>query len=162
MTNKLAAIINSLKIPKIKKILLHEMKFLVPNHSCLQNPWLGGYRPQIPVLSVLCPQLNLLNPLPPEQNSWVRHWWFILCRRKFQPATFVISWLRTETKGRLVPDASRAVICDFYTLALAFIDRACGSVDLCGPTARLAENNIVLKFYLSQGRFKTFLEPIWK
>jgi hypothetical protein len=27
-----------------------------------QNPWLGGYRPQIPVLSALCPQLNLLNP----------------------------------------------------------------------------------------------------
>jgi len=38
------------------------MKFLVPNYSCLQNPWLGGYRPQIPVPSVLCPQLNLLNP----------------------------------------------------------------------------------------------------
>jgi len=38
------------------------MKSLVPNYSCLQNPWLGGYRPQIPVLSVLCPQLNLLNP----------------------------------------------------------------------------------------------------
>ena len=37
------------------------MKFLVPNYSCLQNPWIGGYRPQIPVLSVLCPQLNLLN-----------------------------------------------------------------------------------------------------
>ena len=29
------------------------MKFLVPNYSCLQNPWLGGYSPQIPVLSVL-------------------------------------------------------------------------------------------------------------
>ena len=29
------------------------MKFLVPNYSCLQNPWLGGYRLQIPVLSVL-------------------------------------------------------------------------------------------------------------
>jgi hypothetical protein len=40
------------------------MKFLVPNYSCLQNPWLGGYRPQIPILSVLCPQLNLLNPPP--------------------------------------------------------------------------------------------------
>ena len=48
------------------------MKFLVPNYSCLQNPWLRGYRPQIPVLSDVCPQLNLLNPLP-EQNSWVRH-----------------------------------------------------------------------------------------
>jgi hypothetical protein len=40
------------------------MKFLLPNYSCLQNPWLGGYRPQISVLSVLCPQLNLLNPSP--------------------------------------------------------------------------------------------------
>ena len=64
MTNKLVVTINSLKVPKIKKILLHEMKFLVPNYSCLQNPWLVGYRPQIPVLSVLCPQLNLLNPPP--------------------------------------------------------------------------------------------------
>ena len=48
------------------------MKFLVPNYSCLQKHWLRGYRPQIPVLSVLCPQLNLLNP-PPEQNSRVLH-----------------------------------------------------------------------------------------
>ena len=72
MTNKLLVIINSLKVIKIKKILLYEMKFLVPNYSYLQNPWLGGYRPQIPVLSVLRPQLNLLNP-PPEQSSWVRH-----------------------------------------------------------------------------------------
>jgi len=40
------------------------MKFLIPNYSCLQNPLLGGYRPQTPVLSVLCPQLNLLNPSP--------------------------------------------------------------------------------------------------
>ena len=68
MINKLAVIIKSLKVPKIKTMLLHEIKFLVPNYSCLQNPGLGGYRPQIPVLSVLCPQLNLLNP--PEQNSW--------------------------------------------------------------------------------------------
>ena len=77
MTNKLVVIINSLKVPKIKKILLYEMKFIVPNYSCLQNLWLGGYRPQIPVLSVLCPQLNLLNPSPPEKNPWVRHWFLI-------------------------------------------------------------------------------------
>ena len=66
MTNKLVVIINSLKVPKIKKILLYEMKFLVPNYSCLQSPWLGGYRPQIPVLFFLCPQLNLLNPPSPR------------------------------------------------------------------------------------------------
>jgi hypothetical protein len=37
-----------------------------------QNPWLGGYRPQIFVPSALCPQLNLLNPPPkkiPGENS---------------------------------------------------------------------------------------------
>jgi len=37
-TNKLVVNINSLKVPKIKKILLYEIKFLVPNYSCLQNP----------------------------------------------------------------------------------------------------------------------------
>jgi len=64
LTNKLVIIINILKVPKIKKILLYEMKFLISNYSFLQNPWLGGYRPEIPFLSVLCPQLNLLTPLP--------------------------------------------------------------------------------------------------
>jgi len=67
MTNKLVVITNSLKVPNIKRILLYVMKFLVPNYSCLQNPWLGGYHPQIPVLSALCPQLNLLNPPPPNK-----------------------------------------------------------------------------------------------
>jgi len=60
MRSKLVVIIKSLKVPKIKMILLYEMKFLVWNYSCLQNPWLAGYHPQIPVL---CPQLILLNPL---------------------------------------------------------------------------------------------------
>jgi len=63
MTNKLVVIINSLKVTKIKKILLYEMKFLI--HTKLQlppEPLIRDYRPQIPVLSVLCPQLNLLNP----------------------------------------------------------------------------------------------------
>ena len=68
MTNKLVVVINSLKIPKIKKLLPYEIKFLLTNHSCLQNPWLGGYRPQIPVLSVLCPKRNLLNPSPPPNK----------------------------------------------------------------------------------------------
>jgi len=43
------------------------MKFLVPNYSCLQDPWLGGYSPQIPILSVLYPQLNFLNYPPPNK-----------------------------------------------------------------------------------------------
>ena len=28
---------NGLKVQKIKKILLYEIKFIVPNYSCLQN-----------------------------------------------------------------------------------------------------------------------------
>jgi len=38
MANKLVVTINSLKVLKIKKMLLYEMKFLVPNYNCLQNP----------------------------------------------------------------------------------------------------------------------------
>ena len=59
MRNKLVVIINSLKVPKIKKILLYEMKFLVPNYSCVLNTWLGGYSPRSPfslssVLNWIC------------------------------------------------------------------------------------------------------------
>jgi hypothetical protein len=69
MTNKLVVIINSLKVSEIKKMLQYEMKFFVPNYSCLQNPWLGGYHPQNPVL----PVLNWIYWTPPsKQNSWVR------------------------------------------------------------------------------------------
>jgi len=65
MTNKLVVIMNSLKVPKIKKMLLYEMKFFVPNWSCLQKPWLRGYCPQIPVLSVL--NWICWTPLPPNK-----------------------------------------------------------------------------------------------
>jgi hypothetical protein len=54
------------KVPKIKKMLLYEMKFLVPNYSCVHNPWLGGHCPQIPVLSVL-------NWICWTLGSWVSH-----------------------------------------------------------------------------------------
>ena len=63
MTNKFV-IINNLKVPKIKKMLLYEMKFLIPNYSFLQNPWLGGYCSQIPVLSV-----NWICWTPPPSNK---------------------------------------------------------------------------------------------
>ena len=72
MTNKLDVIINSLKVLDLRKFYCMKWNFL---YQITAASRLGGYRPQIPVLSVLCPQLNLLNlPLPPEQNSWVRHW----------------------------------------------------------------------------------------
>ena len=36
------------------------------------EPLTRGLHPQIPILSVLCPQMNLLKP-PQKKNSWVRH-----------------------------------------------------------------------------------------
>ena len=79
MTNKLVVIINSLKVPKINKLLLYEIKFLVPNYSCLQNPWLGGRGLPPPDPRSLPSVLNWIcwTP-PPEQNPWVRHWWLLL------------------------------------------------------------------------------------
>jgi len=65
MTYRLVVIITSLKVPKMKKILLNELKVLLPNYNCLQNPWLGGYRPQIPVLPVL--NWVCWNPPPPKK-----------------------------------------------------------------------------------------------
>ena len=71
MTNKLVVIINSLKVPKIKKLLLWN------EISCTKlqlppEPLTRGLPPTDP--RSLCPQPNLLNPPPPyEQNSWVRH-----------------------------------------------------------------------------------------
>jgi len=69
MTNKLVVIINSLKVPKIKKLLLYEMKFCVPNYSRLQNPWLGG---------------RGLPPPDPRSLSSVLNWiCWTPCRTKF-------------------------------------------------------------------------------
>ena len=66
MRNKLLVIINSLGVPKIKKILLYEMKFLVPNYSCLQNPWLGGYAPRSP-FSLSSSSTEFVEP-PPQKK----------------------------------------------------------------------------------------------
>ena len=50
-----------------------KLNFLYQITAASRTPDWGATTPQIPVLSVLCPQLNLLNPQP-EQNSWLRHW----------------------------------------------------------------------------------------
>jgi hypothetical protein len=47
------------------------------------NPWLGGYRPQISVLSALCPQLNLLNSVGISAMigcTFVMSWGLVLLR----------------------------------------------------------------------------------
>jgi len=43
------------------------MKFLVPNYSCLQNPWLGGLLPPDP--RSLCPlsSAEFVEPPPPNK-----------------------------------------------------------------------------------------------
>ena len=46
------------------------MKFLVPNYSCLQNPWLGGHHPQIPVPSVLCFTMSLSGNIMKKTARW--------------------------------------------------------------------------------------------
>ena len=71
MTNKLVVVINSLKLPKIKKILrwwneISYTKLMLP-----PAPLSNGYRQKIPVLSIF----NWICWTPsPEQNSWLRHW----------------------------------------------------------------------------------------
>jgi len=62
MTNKLVVIINSLKVPKIKRILLYENKFFIIKLQLPPEPLTRGLRPQDP--RSLCPQLNLLNTPP--------------------------------------------------------------------------------------------------
>jgi hypothetical protein len=73
MANKLVVIINSLKVPKIKKILLYEMKFLVPNYSFLQIRGLP-----LPDPRSVCPlsSTEFVEPPPPpkKKNCWVHHW----------------------------------------------------------------------------------------
>ena len=68
MANKLVVIMNSLKVPKINKILLYEMKFLAPNYSCLQNPWLGATTPRSPFsLSSVLNWICWTPPPPPNK-----------------------------------------------------------------------------------------------
>ena len=71
------------------------MKFLVPNYSCLQNPWLGGYRPQIPVLS-LSSVLNWICWTPPPNKipGYATDWFKIMnVKEKKSRGNSVISCL---------------------------------------------------------------------
>jgi len=79
MTNKLVVIISSLKVTKIKKILLYVMTFIVPNYSCPQNPWLGGRGLPPPDPHSLCPQsstdfVDLPNKIPGYTTVLISDW----------------------------------------------------------------------------------------
>ena len=76
------------------------MKYLVPNYSCLQNPWLGGYHPQILILFVLCPQLNLLNPPPNKIPGYAtdHHTYSDILIYNMQHKNLKMTWLRVKSK----------------------------------------------------------------
>ena len=115
MTNKLVFIINSLKVSKIKKILLYEIKFLVPNYSCLQNLWLGGYCPQVSVLNWICwtpPWTKFLGtpPVGGEKLQWNSK------RQTFKPKT------QNHLAGFVLSPFCGTFKCKFeiHTLAVSF------------------------------------------
>ena len=71
MTNKLVVVINSLKVPKIKKILLYEIsrtKLQLP-----PEPLARGLPPPDPRSLCRLSSTEFVEPPPPEQNSWVSH-----------------------------------------------------------------------------------------
>ena len=108
MTNKLV-VINCNQLPKIKKILLYEIKFLVPNYSCLQNPWQGGYRPPDP--RFLCPLFSTeFVERPPNKIPGYATGNLVICPDiSLELAASVIRvnvrFVCTEGSGRLVCDA---------------------------------------------------------
>jgi len=108
MTNKLV-VINGLKVPKTKKMLLYEMKVLVPHYTCLQNPWLGGYRPQFPALPVFRLQLNLLTPPP--------------LRTKFLSTPLVSLLSRRAQSGRWSSFGKRVWFTESHTFNYFFLTR---------------------------------------
>ena len=150
MTNKLVVIINSFKVPKIKKLLLYEMKFLVPNYSCLQNLWLGGYRPQIPVLCPLSSTQFVETPSP---------------RTKFlrTPLPFGISVIWREPKNRqMIATFAYAKCLGTVKLNKAVIKpsvscKACAAMD---QTFRFQRHRLIWKKWILQ--VTNFLHPPMK
>ena len=136
MTNKLVVIINSLKVPNIKKILLHEMKFLVPNYSCLQNHWLGGYRPQIPVLSVL----NWIWWTPPPKINPGNATACSLCNAFTLPATHCRrrgcpSNFKCDVT-KFYPNAPNIITTDYFYNVLLWSKSTVNAAAECDPTER--------------------------
>jgi len=72
MTNKLVVIINSLKVPKIKKILLYEMKFLVPNHRLPPESLTRGLPPPDPRSPCPLSSTEFIEPPPPHRTKFLR------------------------------------------------------------------------------------------
>ena len=165
MTNKLVVIINSLKVPKIKKILLYGMKFLVPNYSCLQNPWLGGYRPQIPILSVLCPQLNLLNPPPSGQNSWVRHWQYKIYAKQNSHNTIKYHQCKATLMYMVLSSPKNFTVTYFTSLHFIWPHfKSCAKYNVCFADRRVSQSGHFSdswKFHEANTILYCDSEPMW-
>ena len=94
-------------------ILLYEMKFLVPNYSCLQNSWLGGLPPPDP--RSLCP-LSSTEVVEPPQNKIpgyattapsVPQYTLLECHRAF----YTMSWrLLTALAALILSETWRKVV----------------------------------------------------
>ena len=99
------------------------MKFLLPNYSCIQNPWLGGCRPQIPVLSVL----NWIYWPPPPNKIPGYATGFYLRRLE----------MRTIKVTRNSPNLYYRYM--FYSFSSTFIinTRCLGRLPLCPTTGQL-------------------------
>ena len=77
-------------------MLSNEMKILVTNYSCLQKPWLGGHHPQIPIISVRCPQWYCWTL--PEKNSGLHHSHHLLFLLK---TTVFHKWIKIPSSWQL-------------------------------------------------------------
>ena len=137
------------------------MKFLVPNYSCLQNPWLGGYRPQIPVLSVPCPQLNLLNPPPNKIPGYATGGDYI--------ASVINEWITVRRQQKQAekqaPTVTFLITNPTWTdngLKLGICDASPASSRLCHTGALLVAltNEMIYKYKIYFLHFSRFLASV--
>ena len=112
MTNKLVVIINSLKVAKIKKILLYEMKFLVPNYSCLTSGLPS------PGPNFLCPlsSTEYLKPSPPPNK--IPGYATAVARILKTQNTCMISEINSSRRKRLLTPSRRKWVCNIKTVLL--------------------------------------------
>ena len=98
MTNKLVVVIKCLKVPNIKKILLYEMKFRVPNYSLPPEPLTRGLTPTDP--RSLCPlsSTEFVDP-PPEKIPG------------YATALFPIYWSWVGSRAYLDVSEMKKILC---------------------------------------------------
>ena len=118
MTNKLVVIINSLKYPKLRKFYYMKWNFLYKITAASTTPWLGGYRLQITVLSVL-------NKIP--GYATVSNYRFLqdprLALRWY--SFFMQCWERLLHQNKLVALSAHQITCLLSIMGLNYRGRPC-------------------------------------